>query len=311
MIGGLEAENHDLKHDQAVIDDLIDKLNNAQYALDKTTGDRLKVENDFKIQVDNDAITVNRLKNEGIDLKHILADRNAEISNLRYILDMNRSKLNKLTDDFRINKEDNDYLKAVANDLDREVKVEVEMNNGLKRELDAINPRIKKLDEDIHHHNHRIDELENLNHTSRQNQDGLSRDIDETVRRIRDASAQINVLEGKARGFRIDNEHLESIIHDLRAKLDAETNLFNKIHADLGAEMKRGDELRAIHKRLVDDIEARRVELDNLSREADELNDRIRDLTAINNDLDYQIAELSRHIDVLSKQNADLNIGEY
>ena len=220
---------------------------------------------------------------------------------------MNRGKLNKLTDDFRINKEDNDYLKAVANDLDRETKVEIEMNNGLKRELDVITPRIKKLEDDIINHNHKIDDLENLNHISRQNQDGLNRDIDETVRRIRDASAQINVLEGKARGLRIDNDHLEATIQDLRAKLDAETNLFNKIHADLGNELKRGDDLRNAHKRLVDNIEARRVEIDALSREADELNDRIRDLTAINSDLDYQIAELSRHIDVLSKQNADLN----
>lgn len=300
-------ENHDLKHDQAVIDDLVDKLNNAQYALDKTTGDRLKAENDFKIQVDNDAITVNRLKNEGIDLKHILADRNAEISNLRYILDMNRGKLKKLTDEFRINKDDNEYLKTVANDLDREVKIEVDVNNGLKRELDAINPRIKKLDSDIHNHNHRIDELENMNRVSCQNQDALNRDIDETVRRIRDASAQINVLEGKAKGLRIDNDHLEATIDDLRAKLNAETDLFNKLHADLGIELKRGDDLRNAHKRLVDSIEARRMEIDDLSREADELNDRIKDLTIINNDLDYQIAELTRHIDVLSKQNADLN----
>lgn len=93
-------------------------LHSAQYALDKATGGRLKLENDFKIQVDNDAITVNRLKNEGIDLKHDLADRNEEISrlrstlsNLKYTLDLKRGDSHHLQDEFRLNKEDHDELR--------------------------------------------------------------------------------------------------------------------------------------------------------------------------------------------------------
>lgn len=311
----MKNENHDLKHDQAILDDLEDNLHSAQYALDKATGDRLKLENDFKIQVDNDAITVNRLKNEGIDLKHILADRNEEIarlrstlSNLKYTVDLKRGDLNHLKEEFHVNKQDNDHLKAVANGLNSDIKVEVELNNGLKRDLDGLTARIKQLEKDLHNHHHRIDELEDLNNASRKHQDCLHRDIDELERRIRDIIAQLNILEGKARGLKIDMEHLDATIADLKAKLDAEVAFYNNLRADLDRELKIGADLKSAHKRLVETIEARRCELDDLRHEADDLDCKIREVSGINADLEYQIAELTRHIDVLTKQNANLNI---
>lgn len=230
------------------------------------------------------------------------------MSNLKYTVDLKRGDLRHLEDEFRINKEDNDHLKAVANGLDRDIKKEINVNNGLKRDLDDLHARIKKLDADLHNHRHRIDELEDLNVASRKHQDCLNRDIDEIERRIRDITAQINVLEGKARGHKVDADHLEGVLADLKIKLDAETSLFKKIRADLDREINIGNDLKNAHKRLVETIEARRCELDDLRREADELNERIKDLSCHNADLEYQIAELTRHIDVLSKQNADLNV---
>ena len=123
----------------------------------------LKVENDYKIQVDNDAISINKLKNEGIDLKHSLADRNAEISSLRYMLDNLDSKLKNLTADFRIWKEDNDYMKSVQDKFGRDVNVEIDINNALKRDLDEANPQINKVDSSVKNHHRKIDELENHN----------------------------------------------------------------------------------------------------------------------------------------------------
>lgn len=308
LIDDLKAENHGLRHNDEEIEVLEETLHSVQYALDKATGGRLKLENDFKIQVDNDAITVNRLKNEGIDLKHTLADRNEEIarlrstlSNLKYSVDLKNGDLAHLKEEFRINKEDNDHLKHTANGLDADIKVEIDVNNDLKAKLDDLSNRINKGEL-------RQSELENSNSISRKNQDRLSRDIDEIEHRIRDVTAQISVLDNKARGLRIDLDHLEGKCGDLAGKLDSEIDLSNKVRPDLEGEIRRGQDLDSVHSRLIVSIEEGRRQLQGLRRELDELNVQVREMTGSNADLEYQINELKRHIDVLSKQNEDLNI---
>ena len=267
----------------------------------------MKLENDYKIQVDNDAITINQFKNEGIDLKHTLADRNAEISNLRYILDVSKGKLKAFSSDFKIHKDDNDYMKIISDKLSSDISVEVDINNGLKRDLDGIIPRIKTLEGDINNHTHKIHELEGENISSRQCQDRLDCDISDTVRKIRDLDAQIKVHDGILKELSIDNNHLESIIHEVSSKLNAETELFTRVHADLDVEARKGDELKRRHKELVDTIEKRRCEYEELYREARDLDEGINDLTSLNNDLEFQAAEISRHVSILSKQNTNLN----
>lgn len=308
MIDDLRAENDDLRYHDNNLEVMEDTLHSVQYALDKATGGRLKLENDFKIQVDNDAITINRLKNEGIDLKHALADRNEEIarlrstlSNLKYTVDLKAGDLAHLNEEFRINKEDNDHLKATANGLDADVRAEIDSNNALRRELDDLHNRIDSAE--VHQK-----ELEIANAGSRANQDRLNRDIDDCEHRIRDVTAQISVLEGKARGLRIDLDHLEATCGDLRGKLDAEIDLSNRLRPDLEREIQRGRDLEAAHARLVDTIEDRRAELSILRKQLDELNIQVRDISATNADLEYQINELKRHIEVLTRQNADLNV---
>lgn len=303
-----------MRHGGSSIDGLEETLHSAQYALDKATGDRLKLENDFKIQVDNDAITVNRLKNEGIDLKHCLADRNEEIarlrstlSNLKYTLDLKRGDSNHLQDEFRMNKDDNDHLSHVASKLDKEIQIEVDSNNKLRRELDDLQKRIRHNDEDHSSHHKRIRQLESDNHHSRNHQDNLNRDIDDVEHRIRDVSANINVLDGKIRGLRVDLDHLEATVGDLTGKYDAETDLFENIRGDLHRENDRNKALQDDHRRLVDAIENGRRELDDLRHEVADLNERVRHVTDTNSDLEYQIAELNRHIDVLTQQNNALN----
>ena len=297
-----------MKHEEATIEGMEETLHSAQYALDKATGDRLKLENNFKIQVDNDAITINRLKNEGIDLKHTLADRNEEIarlrstlSNLKYTVDLKRGDANHL-------KDDNDHLRDVAGRLDSDLKIEVDVNNGLKKELDTIDGRNKGLDGDILAHRDRIRALENDNDHSRVQQDGFNRDIDDIEPRIRDATAQIHVLEGRAKGLRADLSHLEGAIGDLNGKNDAERELYENVHADLNKENDRNNHLQEDHRRLVESIENARRDLDGLRREVEDLNEKVRCVTSSNADLEYQLAELKRHIDVLSRQNHDLNV---
>ena len=308
MIDDLQGENSKLKQEEATIEGMEETLHSAQYALDKATGDRLKLENNFKIQVDNDAITINRLKNEGIDLKHTLADRNEEIarlrstlSNLKYTVDLKRGDANHL-------KDDNDHLRDVASRLDADLKIEVDVNNGLKKELEDFDGRNRHLDDDIHAHRDRIRALESDNDHSRIQQDNLNRDIDDIEPRIRDATAQIHVLEGRSRGLRTDLDHLEASIGDLSGKYDAERELYNKIHADLARENDRNNQLQEDHRRLVEAIENARRDLDALRRDVEELNDKVRVTTASNADLEYQLAELKRHIEVLSRQNQDLNV---
>jgi chromosome segregation ATPase len=304
----LQDENNKLKHEEATIEGMEETLHSAQYALDKATGDRLKLENNFKIQVDNDAITINRLKNEGIDLKHTLADRNEEIarlrstlSNLKYTVDLKRGDANHL-------KDDNDHLRDVASRLDSDLKIEVDVNNGLKKELEDFDGRNRHLDDDIHAHRDRIRALESDNDHSRIQQDNLNRDIDDIEPRIRDATAQIHVLEGRSRGLRTDLDHLEASIGDLSGKHDAERELYDKIHADLNRENDRNNQLQEDHRRLVEAIENARRDLDALRRDVEELNEKVRVTTASNADLEYQLAELKRHIEVLSRQNHDLNV---
>lgn len=314
-IDDLKHENNDLKHGANSVERMEETLHNAQYALDKSTGDRLKLENEFKIQVDNDAIIVNRCKNEGIDLKHSLADRNEEIarlrstlSNLKYTVDLKRGDFNHLQDEFKINKEDNDHLKGIASNLDRDIKVEIDVNNNLKSDLRAAEDAIRKNSDDHAIHVNRIKDLEAQNAASRAHQNDLNRDIDNTEHKIRDVTAQINVLEGQRRGLQIDLDHLNATIADLKAKLDAETALTDKITADLGREIARGKDLQAAHAKLTATIADRRAELDALKREFADLNEKIKAVTASNADMEYQLNELKRHIEVLTKQNADLNI---
>ena len=296
------------------VDGLEETLHSAQYALDKATGDRLKLENDFKIQVDNDAITVNRLKNEGIDLKHCLADRNEEIarlrstlSNLKYTIDLKRGDLNHLTDEFRINKEDNDYLGGGADKMDRDLKIEIDVNTNLKKELDDIHNKLRANDEDNFNHCNRIKSLESDNHMSRNHQDNLNRDIDDCEHRLRDISAKINVLEGKERGLRVDLDHIKNTIGDLAGKNDAEINLYETIREDLEEERNKFNHLQDDHERLSKAIEDGRMDLDSLRRELEDLNEKIQYVTSNNADLEYQLVELKRHIDVLTKQNTSLN----
>lgn len=208
-IDNLQAENNELRQGEATIEGLEETLHSAQYALDKSTGDRLKLENNFKIQVDNDAITINSLKNEGIDLKHCLADRNEEIarlrstmSNLKYTVDLKRGDAHHLG-------EDNDHLTDVASRLDRDLKIEVEANNGLRKEFETVDAANKHLDHDIMNHRDRIRALEGENDQSRGHQDNLNRDIDDVEPRIREATAQISLLDSRCRGFREDLAHVE------------------------------------------------------------------------------------------------------
>jgi chromosome segregation ATPase len=297
-----------LRTGEATIEGLEETLHSAQYALDKATGDWLKLENNFKIQVDNDAIKINSLKNEGIDLKHTLADRNEEIarlrstlSNLKYTVDLKRGDAHHLGDD-------NDHLKDVASRLDRDLKIEVDVNNGLRKEFDAVNGQNKHLDNEIIKHRDAIRGLEGENDRSGDHQDLLNRDIDDIEPRIRDATAQIGLLESRSRGLKEDLAHLEAWVGDLAGKYDAERELFQRIHADLVKEKDRGNTLQDAHRRLVEAIENARKDLDGLRREADDLNERVRLVTSSNADLEYQLAELRRHIEVLSKQNNDLNV---
>ena len=76
----------------------------------------------------------------------------------------------------------------------------------------------------------------------------------------------------------------------------------------LPASIQRGKDLEAAHAQLIKNIEERRVEIENLRRELDQLNVEVRNYTSANADLEYQINELKRHIDVLTRQNADLNV---
>jgi len=188
------------------------------------------------------------------------------------------------------------------------VKVESDVDNGLKKELDEIDTRNRSLDSDIHGHRERIRTFEKDNDNSRAHQDGLNRDIDNIEPRIRDTTAQIHVLEGRARGFRSDLDHIEATIGDLTGKNDAERELFEKIHADLLTENDRGNALQEDHRRLVESIESARSDLDALRREVEELNEKVRCVTSSNADLEYQLAELKRHIDVLGNQNSELNV---
>lgn len=296
-----------MKQGKAQIEGLEETFRSAQYALDKSTGERLKLENNFKIQVDNDAIAINRLKNEGIDLKHTLADRNEEIARLRSTLSNLKYTVDLKLGDSSLLKEDNDHLRDVASRLDRDTKVEIDVNNGHKNELEGINGRNRQLDTDIGCHGDKIRGLESDNDHSRAHQDNLNRDIDDIEPRIRDAAAQIHVLEGRARGFRADHDHIEAAIGDLTGKNDAEKELFDKIHADLLKENDRNNALQEDHRRLVEAIENARRDLDNLRREVEELNEKVRCVTSSNADLEYQLAELKRHIEVLTKQNHQLN----
>lgn len=296
-----------MKHDDATIEGLEETLHSAQYALDKATGSRLKLENDFKIQVDNDAITINRLKNEGIDLKHSLADRNEEIarlrstlSNLKYTVDLKNGDLAHLKDEFSINKTDNDELVGIADALDRDNKIECDMNDSLKSELDEALDKIRHLETEIVGFNSKLHNLENDNNHSRNVQDGLNREID-------DVSAQLNILEGKPRNLKIDLDHIENSIGDLSGKNDAERVLFDNVRKDLDKEVERHSQLQDDYHRIVKAIEDGRRDLDDLRREVEDLNEKVRAVTSSNADLEYQIAELNRHIDVLTRQNKDIN----
>ena len=315
MIDDLQAENRDLKRGDFSVDGLEETLHSAQYALDKATGDRLKLENDFKIQVDNDAIVVNRLKNEGIDLKHTLADRNEEIarlrstlSNLKYTIDLKRGDLNHLKDEFRINKEDNEHLGGTAEKLDRDLKIEIDVNSKLKHELDDIHGKLRVNDDDYHDNSKTIKALEGDNKLSRVHQDNLNRDIDEIEHRLRDLHAKINVLEGKERGIRVDLDHIENSIGDLSGKYDSEINLFENIRDDLAQERDRHGHMQEDHHRLTKAIEEGRMDLDGLRRELEDLNEKIKYVTNNNADFEYQLSELKRHIEVLTKQNTSLNV---
>jgi septal ring factor EnvC (AmiA/AmiB activator) len=307
-IDNLQAENNELRQGEATIEELEETLHSAQYALDKSTGDRFKLENNFKIQVDNDAIVINSLKNEGIDLKHSLADRNEEIarlrstmSNLKYTVDLKRGDAHHLG-------EDNDHLKDVAARLDRDLKIESETNNELRSEFEIIDASNKHLDFDIKNSRNRIRTLEAENDESRGHQDSLNRDIDDLEPRIREVTAQISLLDSRCRAFGEDLADIEGWVGDLAGKYDAERDMYERIHADLMKENDRSLALQEDHKRLVDAIECARGDLDGLRREADDLNEKVRLVTSSNADLEYQLAELKRHIDVLSKQNQDLNI---
>jgi septal ring factor EnvC (AmiA/AmiB activator) len=110
--------NNELKHGADSVDNLEQQLHDSQYALDKVTGDRLKLENEFKIQVDNDAIAINKLKIDEIDLKHVLADRNEEaarlrsnLANLTNTVEMKRNDHNHLVDELKAANDDNARLK--------------------------------------------------------------------------------------------------------------------------------------------------------------------------------------------------------
>lgn len=285
-----------------------ESLHSAQYALDKATGDRLKLENNFKIQVDNDAIVINRLKNEGIDLKHTLADRNEEIARLRSTLSNLKYTVDLKLGDANLLREDNAHLKDVAGRLDKDTKVEIEVNTDLKADLDGTEARNRDLSNAFVANRDRIRALEADNDNSRAHQDNLNRDIDSIEPRIRDAAAQIHVLDGRARGFRADLDHIEASIGDLSGKFDAEKELFDRIHADLIKETDKNAALQDDHRRLVDAIEKARADLEALRREVEDLNEKVRVLTSSNADLEYQLSELKRHIEVLSRQNDQLNI---
>ena len=42
-------------------------------------------------------------------------------------------------------------------------------------------------------------------------------------------------------------------------------------------------------------------------REAEELDGGVQDLSSMNHDLEFQVSEISRHANILNKQNTDLN----
>lgn len=276
--------------------------------MDKATGDRLKLENNFKIQVDNDAIVINRLKNEGIDLKHTLADRNEEIARLRSTLSNLKYTVDLKLGDANLLREDNAHLKDVANRLDKDTKIEIDVNTGLKADLDGTEARNRDLSNAFVSNRDKIRALEVDNDNSRAHQDNLNRDIDSIEPRIRDAAAQIHVLDGRARGFRADLDHIDASIGDLSGKFDAEKELYDRIHADLLKETDKNAALQEDHRRLVDAIEKARADIDALRREVEDLNEKVRVLTSSNADLEYQLAELKRHIEVLTRQNDQLNI---
>ena len=205
-------------------------------------------------------------------------------------------------------KEENDHLRDIASRLDRDLKVDVDVNNGFKMELGDFDGRNKQVETDIGAHRDNIRVLEGNNEHSRAHQDGLNKDIDDIEPRIRDAAAQIHVLDGRARGFRSDLDHVEAAIGDLTGKNDAERDLYNKINADLLKENDSNNALQEDHRRLVEAIENARRDLDDLRREVEELNEKVRCITSSNADFEYQLTELKRHIEVLSKQNGQLNI---
>ena len=221
---------------------------------------------------------------------------------------MFHGKRNNLSNEFRINKDDNSRLIQIAEGLDKDVKYEVDVNNAVKRELDDLNPRISRLSDDIHQHHHYIDELECKVIDSRKQCYILNADIDSVELKSCDATARISVLDGRVRDLRPESADLDWALTDLKNKHDAELTLYEQIHNSIDKEIHRGDDLRVHYKRTKDEIEAKRVDADTLGREANDLNDMIKQVTAVNADLEYQIGELGRHIDVLGGQNTNLNI---
>ena len=54
-------------------------------------------------------------------------------------------------------------MKSVQDKFGRDVNVEIDINNALKRDLDEVNPQINKVDSSVQNHHRKIDELENHN----------------------------------------------------------------------------------------------------------------------------------------------------
>ena len=119
--------------------------------------------------------------------------------------------------------------------------------------------------------------------------------------------AQSTVHGGVIRNLTASHSKLDATLNDLNGKLTDSKLLFDRIHADLENERQRGDNLKNTHQSLVSNIETRRCEFDELSREANDLDGGIVSITELNNDLEFQSNEMSRHVNVLSKQNIDLN----
>jgi len=313
IISQLKAEIFELRQNERDYHDLSSNLRNLEHRYNLLSEEKIRGDGDYKGRNDVNLKVIANLKTDIDVLKSTLAEKNIEYQEnkaenlaIKDIADHRAIDISKLKNELSGSIDQNNRLKDdkrslesnLANAKDEKRKLLGQLD-GKRAEFEELNYRTKEFEKILR-------ELEYDRTRGLKQQDQLQQANDNLNLELRSKNDTLRKTEDQIGAAERDIRSLEAQVSEserTNEKAKAELIAQQKSHQQ---ETSRGLELQSRIKNLENTLRSREIQLDDLRKDLDHLNNVYKNGTNSNHQLNDELADLTRQIEKITLQNQEI-----